>query len=277
MNWLNNLERKIGRYAIHHLIRYIIAAYVIGFGIQYFLSNNVIWMLSLNPAAILQGEVWRIFSWILIPPGQFNIFTIIMLFLYYWIGSSLEKAWGAFRFNVFIYSGIIFTVLGAFVLQLIFGQALPSNAWLLFNTTYINMSMFLAFAVTFPNMELMIYFVLPVKVKWLGLVYAGLIGFNFITGNSIVRVAILASMLNFILFAFFTMRQGKFRVPFKAPSKPSSRQNKPPIQTVVKPTHKCTICGRTEKDDPNLEFRYCSKCTGGKEYCQEHLFTHEHK
>ena len=276
MNWLNNLERKIGRYAIQHLIRYIIAAYVIGFGIQYFLPN-LFSFLVLEPGLILQGQVWRIVSWILIPPGQFNIFTLIMLFLYFWIGSSLERTWGSFRFNVFIFSGILFSVVGAFFLYFVTGQSLLILHGVLFNTYYINMSMFLAFAVTFPNMELMLYFVLPVKMKWLGLVYAGLVGFGFVTGNAVTRVMIIASMLNFILFAFFTMRQGKFRTAFKSAPKPAPRTNKPSVQNIVKTTHKCSVCGRTEKDDPTLEFRYCSKCTGGKEYCQDHLFTHEHK
>ena len=40
--------------------------------------------------------------------------------------------------------------------------------------------------------------------------------------------------------------------------------------------HKCAVCGRTEKDDPNLEFRYCSKCEGNLEYCMDHLYTHKH-
>ena len=161
MNFLNKMERKFGRYAIHNLSTYIIGAYVIGYFL-YFLAPGVLYnYLSLEPYYILRGQIWRLITWVLIPPESPGIFTIIMLMLYYSLGNSLEQTWGAFRYNAYIFSGIISTIIGAFILyavmggNIVFGQAL-------FSTYYINMSIFLAFAVCYPNMELLLYFIIPI-------------------------------------------------------------------------------------------------------------------
>ena len=112
-NFLNKLERKIGKYAISNLSLYIILAYVIGYILT--LTGSVEFI-SLNPYKILHGQIWRIITWIIVPPSALNIFTIIMLFFYYSLGTSLERTWGTFRYNVYIFSGILFTVIGAFLL-----------------------------------------------------------------------------------------------------------------------------------------------------------------
>lgn len=274
MKLLNKLERKFGRYAIPNLTVYLLACYVIGYGIHFMLPDLFQW-LALEPYYILQGQVWRIISWVLIPPGG-NLFTIvIMLFLYYSIGTSLERTWGAFRFNIYIFSGILFTVLGAFILFFITGSIYSVGGS--FSTYYVNMSMFLAFAASYPNMELLLFFILPVKIKWLGLLYAALIGYQFLTGDMVTRVAIAASLLNFIVFFLSTLNRKPFSPKQQARRAQFHRENRASRQDPNGPLHRCAQCGRTEKDDPTLEFRYCSKCKGDQEYCQDHLFTHEHK
>ena len=114
MNWLNKLERKFGRYAVHNLTTYLIGTYIIGYAIRLFIPDMMIW-LYLQPGAILHGQIWRIVSWILVPPQGSLLEIVIMLMLYYSLGTTLERTWGAFRYNVYIFSGILFTVLGAFV------------------------------------------------------------------------------------------------------------------------------------------------------------------
>ena len=208
MNFLNKMERKFGRYAIHNLSTYIIGAYVIGYFL-YFLAPGVLYnYLSLEPYYILKGQIWRLVTWVLIPPESPGIFTIIMLMLYYSLGNSLEQTWGAFRYNAYIFSGIISTIIGAFILyavmggNIVFGQAL-------FSTYYINMSIFLAFAVCYPNMELLLYFIIPIKVKWFGILYGAFIVLSFLQTNWAGRVAIIASMFNFILFFLMTRNYNK--------------------------------------------------------------------
>ena len=274
MNFLNKMERKFGRYAIHNLSTYIIGAYVIGYFL-YFLAPGVLYnYLSLEPYYILRGQIWRLITWVLIPPESPGIFTIIMLMLYYSLGNSLEQTWGAFRYNAYIFSGIISTIIGAFILyavmggNIVFGQAL-------FSTYYINMSIFLAFAVCYPNMELLLYFIIPIKVKWFGILYGAFIVLSFLQTNWAGRVAIIASMFNFILFFLMTRNYNKVspkeirrKQNFKRQTSQSGRSG------ITK--HKCAICGRTELDGDDLEFRFCSKCDGNYEYCQDHLFTHKH-
>ena len=119
MNFLNDLERKYGRYAIHNLPAVMIGLYVAGYILQTF-SPSALSFLRLEPYYILRGQIWRIITWVIIPPSSLDIFTIIMLMFYFSIGQVLERTWGAFRFNVYIFTGIIFTVIGAFVLYAIY-------------------------------------------------------------------------------------------------------------------------------------------------------------
>lgn len=275
MNWLNKLERKFGRYAIHNLTLYLIGGYIIGFGVYMFVPN-LLNLLTLEPAYILHGQIWRIVSWVLIPPSG-NIFTtVIMMLFYYSLGTALERTWGAFRYNVYIFSGILFTVIGAFLLYLIVGVDAVGYG-VFFSTYYINMSIFLAFAVSYPDMEVLLYFILPIKMKWMALVYAALTIYDLVRGNLFTRIAIIASLLNFIVF-FLSSRNVKPYMPKEQMRKRKFKQEqeRPHMTYAGGARHRCAVCGRTELDDPNLEFRFCSKCNGNYEYCQDHLFTHEH-
>ena len=273
MNWLNKLERKFGRYAIHNLTMYLLGGYVIGYGIYYLMPNLLNW-LTLEPGMILHGQVWRIVSWVLIPPSGNILTIIIMMMLYYSLGNALERTWGAFRYNVYIFSGILFTVIGAFILYFITGGFIGLGIF--FSTYYINMSIFLAFAASYPDMELLLYFILPIKIKWMALVYAVMILYTMVRGNIAVRVAIVASLLNFVIF-FFSSRNMKPYSPKERARKTKFKQQSRPHMTYPGGArHRCAVCGRTELDDPTLEFRFCSKCNGNYEYCQDHLFTHQH-
>lgn len=277
MNFLNKLERKLGRYAVPGLMRVIIICYIIGYVIQFVNPTLLLW-LTLDPEMILHyGQVWRIISWVLIPPSTNVIFAVIMMFFYYQLGMTLERTWGTFRFNVYIFGGLIFTILGAFLLYAVAGSV-PLFG-LVFSTYYINLSIFLAFAVCYPDMQVMLYFVIPIKMKWLAIVYAVLAVYSALQSGWGGRVAIIASLLNFIIF-FLSTRNYRAYSPHEIRRK---RNFKRKMDTGTRSTrtgniskHRCAVCGRTELDDPSLEFRFCSKCDGNYEYCQDHLFTHQH-
>ena len=277
MNWLNRLEHKFGRYAVRNLPAYIIAFYAAGYLIS-MLMPRVLEFCLLEPAYILQGQIWRIVTWILVPPSDFGLFTLIMLYFYYSLGKVLERTWGAFRFNVYIFSGMLFTILGAFILYFIL-MAVTGNRYSIgyyFSTYYINMSIFLAFTLSYPDMQVMLYFLIPIKVKWMGIIYGALLLYDMIRGGWPTRVAILASMMNFLIFFLSTrgvqrMRPGE--IHRRAQFKRKVTKMQPRSGTI----HKCAVCGRTEKDGEHLEFRFCSKCSGNYEYCQDHLFTHQHR
>ncbi|MGI5932195.1 MAG: hypothetical protein ACOX8G_06690 [Eubacterium sp.] len=282
MNFLNRLEKKIGRYAIPGLMKYMVGCYVIGYIIMYAAPNLVSW-LTLEPYMIFhQGQVWRLVSWLLIPPSRsYLIFAIIMIIFYYQIGTALEHTWGVFRFNVFIFGGIIFTILGALLLYFATGQAPLILQGAYFTTYYLNLSIFLAFAVCYPDQQVMLYFLIPVRMKWLAIVYAVLAVAGAVSGGVVSIVAIAASLANFLIFFLLTRnyhavspQEIRRKQSFRRQMNRSSGSYRSEDGRISK--HKCAVCGRTELDDPNLEFRFCSKCNGNYEYCQDHLFTHKH-
>ena len=267
MNFLDKMERKYGKYAIKNLPAIIVALYAAGYIISA-LMPELLSYLTLSPYLILHGQVWRVISWVLVPPGSLDLFTIIMLYFYFSLGRTLEYTWGAFRFNVYIFSGIIFTVIGAFLLYFMGGSGY-------FSTYYINMSIFLAFAITYPDMEVLLYFLIPIKMKWMGVVYGFFIVLSLIQGSWADRISIVMSLLNFLIF-FVMSRNLKRYSPKEVHRRNEFKRNVQKVQPKQGTRHKCAVCGRTEKDGDHLEFRYCSKCDGNYEYCQDHLFTHQH-
>ena len=279
LNWLDKLERKLGRFAIPNLTVYLLVGYVIGFGIVY-LMPDMVGYLTLEPALILRGQIWRLISWVLIPPTDNLISLVFLVLLYYSLGTALERTWGSFRYNVYIFSGLLFTVLAVFGLYAFYyfryGVEVPLSAVGLIGTNYITMSIFLAFAVIYPDMEVMLYFILPIKMKWMALVYVVLAGYDFINGGIGIRVAIGASLLNFVIFFLSTRNYKRFGPREQARKAKFKKQSRPHMTYTNGAHHRCAVCGRTELDDPCLEFRFCSKCNGNYEYCQDHLFTHEH-
>ena len=279
LNWLDKLERKLGRFAIPNLTVYLLVGYVIGFGIVN-LMRDMVGYLTLEPALILRGQVWRLISWVLIPPTDNLISLVFLVLLYYSLGTALERTWGSFRYNVYIFSGLLFTVLAVFGLYAFYyfryGVEVPLSAVGLIGTNYITRSIFLAFAVIYPDMEVMLYFILPIKMKWMALVYVVLAGYDFINGGIGIRVAIGASLLNFVIFFLSTRNYKRFGPREQARKAKFKKQSSPHMTYTNGAHHRCAVCGRTELDDPCLEFRFCSKCNGNYEYCQDHLFTHEH-
>ena len=287
MKFLYKLERKIGKYAIKHLMFYIIGLYIVGWLIQmmdemkFGQYGQYVGLyaryLAFDAEKILSGQVWRIITFIIMPPENSSyIFMIFTLYLYYILGTALENAWGAFRFNLYFFMGILMQVIAGFLGYFVFDFNLSLT------TYYLNMSLFFAFATIYPDMELFLFFLIPIKIKWLALIDGGYFIFviisNFMIGGTNIAVAVSAmvSLLNFVIFFLMTRnykrispveigRKKKYKRAVKIQSRPNNR------------LHTCAVCGRTSETNPELSFRYCSKCNGNFEYCQDHLFTHEHK
>lgn len=281
MNFLNKMERKFGRYAIHNLTKYMIGCYAIGYILLYagnLFGFSITGYLTLSPYHILHGQIWRIVSWLLIPPPTSNlVFVLIMLLFYYSLGETLERTWGAFRYNVYILGGVLFTVIGAFLLYFMMGaNPFLSTAYsMAFSTYYINLSIFLAFAANYPDMQVLFMMIIPMKMKWLAVLDIAYLLYDMVKGGWGIRTVILASLLNFIIYFLSTRNYQRIS--------PKEIHRKQQFQRAVHPKmapgvtkHKCAVCGRTEKDGDDLEFRFCSKCNGNYEYCQDHLFTHKH-
>ena len=317
MGVLTKMEKKLGRFAVRHLMRYVLALYIIGYIVQYIsiaISNQTgiehdIYSeyLMLDIDKLLQGQVWRLFTFLIQPPGVSVLFLIFFLYLYYMIGEALENVWGSFMFNLYFISGVLFNILavvGIYVVSKIvigYGISFPITL------DYINQSLFLAFAVLYPNTQLLLFFFIPIKIRWLGIIEAVLMGYqvikyvfdgvhalldtssamNVITGTLSIAmgVSIVVAMANFIIF-YFIFKRHRFnpsilhaRAQFRRSVERARRESgQTTSYSGFAPVarHKCAICGRTEKDDDTLEFRYCTKCVGNYEYCLEHLYTHTH-
>lgn len=286
MNWLDKLERKFGKYAIPNLMLYVIILYAVGFVLDLVAPNFYYQYLSLDARAILHGQLWRLVTFLIQPPSAYPIFMIFALYLYYMIGRELEYAFGSFRFNLYFFVGVIFHVVAAILIYVIF------DVRYLMGIDYLNLSLFFAYAVLYPNQQFYILGLLPVKVKWLAWIDAAFFGYTILQaflpgyGGSIngagyraYALAAAVSLLNFLLF-FVSSKNMKRYSPKQVKRKHTYRkavhEGQKSMHYENGARHRCTVCGRTELDDPNLEFRYCSKCSGAHEYCQDHLFTHEH-
>ncbi|MGQ9780618.1 MAG: rhomboid family intramembrane serine protease [Bacillota bacterium] len=262
MDLLRRLERRFGRYAIRGLMSYIVGGnalvYVFGYLDQ---GGALLEFLALDPAKVLQGELWRLVSFVFIPPSSSPLFILFVLYFYYLIGTSLEREWGTARFNLYYLAGMVGTILAAFITG---GGA---------TAFYLNLSLFLAFARLFPDFEFRLFFVLPVKAKHLAWIDWGFLGLSLLTAAWPEKGAVLASILNFFLFfggdlpAYLRRRQ-------------LVRQNRRRLLKALEatpPKRVCAVCGKTDKSHPWMVFRTCKICGLDLDYCEEHLEDHIHR
>lgn len=286
MNWMNKLERKFGRYAIPNLMYYIIILYVFGFVLDLVRPGFYLNYLSLNMSAIMHGQVWRLVTFIIQPPSTNIWFAVFTLYLYYMIGRSLEYMWGTFKFNLYFFMGAFFHIIAALLMYLILHVSLPVG------TYYLNMSLFFAYAAMYPNQEFLLFMVLPIKVKYLAWIDAAMFAYTILQaflpaygGGPIGwyyqanALGAFVSLLNFLIFFLSSRKMARFspkEVHRRQMYQKQVRQGRNEQKGPDGAKHRCAVCGRTELDDDTLEFRYCSKCNGNYEYCQDHLFTHEH-
>lgn len=193
MKLLNTLERKIGAYAIPHLAMYLIAGQAIFFVVGG-TNPQLLEQMMLRPDLVMQGEVWRLLTFVFYPPSSSPLFLFFELYLFWLFSNSLEQTWGTFRYNVYLGIAFVGTVIAAFAVYLLLG--VPVFATNQFALT----SVFLAFAFLYPNFELLLFFVLPVKVKWLGLLTWAYYAYFVVLGGWIERALIVAAVANFFLF-----------------------------------------------------------------------------
>jgi hypothetical protein len=271
MKFLRKLERNFGKYAVPNLMYYIILMYGAGIVIDLVMPGLYYQYLCLDAAAVLRGQVWRLVTFLICPPSSGIFFNLIAMFLYYSLGTTLERVWGTFRFNLYFFSGILFHIIAAFVIYFLMGVSVPLTPF------YLNNSLFLAFAATFPQMQFYLYGLLPIRAYWLGIFIGAEFLYEFLFGGLIARSCIGLALLNFVIFFMMTRNYSKISPrEIKRKQKFKSDMKTAQAEKIRLTHHKCAVCGRTEKDDPNLEFRYCSKCEGNLEYCMDHLYTHKH-
>ncbi len=252
MTILDHLERALARYAIPGLIRYVVALSALVF-ILVALNPGYAEMLTLDRSAILRGEVWRIVSWIFIP-GTTSFFWIFFYLLFtWWVGDLLEQSWGTFRVNAYYFLGMFLCVASAFV----FGAS--------FGNVFLNLSLFFAVATLAPNLEILLFFVLPVKIKWVALFSLIFPGSVLLFGSLAERMIVLMCLGNYLLF--FGPQFVRNRMDRKAVQDRRARFEAAKMP-VTETLHRCEVCGVTEVSDPDADFRVVAD---GREYCTKHL------
>lgn len=271
------------RFGIPNLMRVIVignvAVYVLMLLTQ---ANdaNALSFLTFNLNALLHGEVWRLVTFVFVPAYSSPFALLISLYFYYWIGSTLERQWGTAKLNLYYISGALLTVLGVVLASLITGNPYLTAA----GTGYVNLSMFFAFAFLFPDTTVLLFFILPVKMKWLAYLDGALFAFDIIKAigahNWAGVVLPIVALLNFAVFIWPEVHYLKERAKYQNSRKTvqfrqaQQQQAKQAQQQGYR--HKCAVCGRTDTDYPDLQFRYCSKCVGYHCFCQDHIFNHVH-
>ena len=279
---MNKLYDAIDRFCARHpywgipnLMRYMVIGTVAMYILCLLTQNQAYISLSLVPGSILRGEVWRLVTFIFLPLSTSPLSLLISLYFYYWMGNMLENYWGTPKFTIYYLSGIVLTILAAFIAYFSGGFVM------MYGVHYVNMAMFFAYAALNPNAMVLLFFFIPIKIKWLAWVDLAYFAYGVITsvaaGDWGGAVAPIVALLNFVVF-FYPYFSKRARVQRTARSKQAVRFR----QTVkasehAKPyTHKCAVCGKTDVDYPNMQFRYCSRCAGYHCFCEDHIFNHVH-
>lgn len=261
MPLLNRFERRLERYAIPNISLYLVGGQVLFWAVS-FLGFFDLERIALLPAEVMAGEAWRLITFLFLPPNAHPVFIAFAWYMFYLMGSALEEQWGVVRYNLFLFIGWALTVGLTFMLP----GSYATNVFLAG-------SVFLAFAYLNPDFELLLFFILPVKIKWLALLQWLFYGYALIFGLWPVRLAVLASIGNFLCFfardIIHRLRTGRRQMAHRARHVATQSEES-------EPRHRCVICGKTEISHPQMDFRYCSKCAHDECYCAEHLGTHTH-
>lgn len=258
MAWLDRLERRLEPFAISNITLYLVIGQAFVYlGTMFNIVDPARWIFV--PEWAVHGEPWRFITFIFIPPNSSWVFIAFALYFLYLTGSALESHWGVVRYNLFLLVGYVLTIGVSFL-----HPTHPAT------NLFLGGSIFLAFAYLYPNFELLLFFILPVKVKWLALLTWAYYGFAFVVGGSASRLAIVGAVGNFILFfgrdLVQTLRSGQRRRQQASARAAAERE----------PRHRCYVCGKTDLTNPEMDFRYCSKCSGDQCYCPEHIRNHVH-
>ncbi len=270
---------KHPRFGIPNLMKYI----VIGTGIVWLFmlmdkTNSLLGWLVLDPGLVLRGQIWRLVTFVFVPQ-DFSMWILLFLYFYYWIGSILEQQWGTPRFNIFLLSGILLTIIFDFTVYFT-ADVLSSLHLMLFGPYYIYLSMFFSFATLFPDMQVLFMFIIPLKVKWLALLDAAYFIVDVIRLPFPVNLLPVVAILNYLVFFgadIVDMLTGG--IPKRSRSTVNFNREKAKIKNEAREksyNHKCAVCGRTDTEYPGLEFRYCSRCAGYHCFCSDHINNHVH-
>lgn len=296
------LSRKLDRFCYKHpkfgipnLMKYIVLGNVLVYVGDMFTRGGFSWIIRFYPELILEGQVWRIITFIFSPvsTGSSNpllsvLFFALVTYFYYSIGTALERQWGTARFSTFYFLGIALNIAVGFITYAINPVTANLMGGYYYETAqmyYVNMSLFFSIATIYPDMRILLYGIIPLKIKWLAWLDAALfafdIGYCVTSGNWPGALLPILAIFNYLLFFWEDLmgilKRGKRRTVHKInPQTVNFKAAQKQVQQSKGYLHKCAVCGITDADNPDMEFRYCSKCNGYYCYCMKHINDHVH-
>ncbi|HOV26511.1 MAG TPA: hypothetical protein PK566_09175 [Pseudobacteroides sp.] len=268
MNWITRLERKYSRFSIPGLVRYVVIATAILFALNEFSQGRVFNALELDTSKVLNGEVWRIVTFIFVPPalGALGVIAIIfMLYIFYIFGTAMEKYWGSFKLTLYYAIGVVSAIAAGFITG--FGTS-----------EFILLSFFLAFAYINPDFKLLLFFIIPLKIKYIAWFEVLYVLYSIVFSPFNVKIAAILSFTNFIVFFGKDIYLNWIDAKIKKFVKQQKRKKFKVIvpERDFKIVRRCRVCGKTSEDYPDLKFGYCRFCGSDYEYCSNHINNHKH-
>jgi membrane associated rhomboid family serine protease len=252
MRWIDKLDGRFGYLGIPGLIRIVVAFTALVYLLTY-INPDFVSVLDLDPARIMRGEIWRLVTYIFLPRVSSPLWVLLALWFLWFIGEGLERAWGPFRLTLYFLLGMIGTTVAALKFQAHFANAM------------LMASLFYAFAWFYPDEVIYVFFILPVKIKWLAWISAAFLLAGFVLQSNSYRIALAAAFINYLLFFGPEIVH---RMKHRHDVSTRRRRFEGDMQAKAEPLHKCATCGATEFTDPNMEFRVARD---GEEYCMSHL------
>ena len=264
-------------------------------------TGTLLILLGFHPGLIMRGQIWRLVTWIFLPLNDNLIFTILMLYFYYFIGSTLEREWGTPKFTVFYILGVLLNIIYGFIMWFVLRGSISAinpndyitllgflnDYWFNFfwlSPNYLNMSMFFAFAALFPDHKVLLFFIIPIKMKWLALIDGFYFVYSIISeivnGHYALAFLPLVAILNFIIICGGYVLE--YIRPYKVRNSPQAISFRKAAEKARREydnknyRHKCAVCGKTDTEYPDLEFRYCSRCSDYHCFCIDHINNHIH-
>ncbi len=284
---LNKLERKFRNVRMPNMMVILVICYVAGFVFGKIMPGLMPY-LYFDPYQIMRGQIWRIFTFVFIPSSGDYFMALISCFIYYSISKALEQVIGRFKLNFFLISGILIEALFGFLYFFLFRGSMNEIYLMLMNPYYLYAMLFVLFAMMFPDARFLLMFIIPIKGKWMVFVtfamYAldvmqafrqGFSGYGWVLVFMI--IASVCTLILFLLLTGYRTNNAPSNVIRRTEFRRKAAGHEKDIRAGKTARHKCAVCGRTELTNPELEFRYCSKCQGDFEYCNEHLYTHIHR
>ena len=280
--WLDRFCYNHPRFGIPNLMKYIAFGNVAVFLLDMVSNGTFSQIIAFYPELILRGQIWRLVTFVFVPLNTGLIWFVFSVMFYYYLGNALEQHWGTARFSMFYLLGVILNIVIGFVLYFALGRPYALQTA---NMYYVNMSMFFAFATLYPDMQVLFMGIIPIKVKWLALLDVFLFAFDiasYLTQRQFLYAMLpIIGILNYLIFFWEDLmdraNRGKRRAAHKVnPQTIHFKKAQKEVQQRKGYLHKCSVCGVTDADDPNKEFRYCSKCNGYYCYCMDHINNHVH-